>query len=197
MNNRTEMSRRRILGGVLAVGTASAAAGAGTMAAFSDTESSDGNAVSAGTLDLTIDGGDQTVAFLDETDVSPGDSGSGSVALANAGSVPGTLEITVADVRSTENGFYGDEESQDGSPDDGELDEHLEVRALLGGTEIVGWTTADVVSEGQTFTATSVSGGGSVSFEVEWRLPSDASNLVQSDGFSFDLTFRLIQEGST
>jgi len=168
------------------------------MAAFSDTESSTDNTVQAGTLDLTLDGASQTVTFLDETGIAPGDNGSGSVTLGNDGTIPGVPEIVVTRVDSTENGYYGKEKgNQDTSPDDGELDEYLEVRALLGGTEIIGWTTANVVSSGQTFTgSSSIAGGSSTSFTVEWRLPNDTSNLAQSDGFEFDLTFRLIQEGS-
>jgi len=190
-------TRRRVLAGIVTTGLASGAAGVGTMAAFSDTESSSNNSVQAGTLDLTLDGGNQTVTFLDETNIKPGDSGSGSVTLGNEGTIPGVPEIEVTRVDSTENGYYGRENGQDGSQNDGELDEYLEVRVLLGGTELIGWTTASTFSEGQKTTASSsISGGGSVSFTVEWKLPNDTSDLAQSDGFEFDLTFRLIQEGS-
>lgn len=197
MTDQIRLSRRRLLGAAVAVGLGGTAAGAGTMAALSDTESSADNTVQAGTLDLTLDGSSQTVTFLDEAGIAPGDSGNGSVTLGNDGTIPGTLEIEVTRVESTENGYYGKEKGQDGSPSDGELDEYLEVRALLGGTELIGWTTANVVSEGQTITApSSIQGGSSTSFTVEWRLPNDTSNLAQSDGFEFDLTFRLTQEGS-
>ena len=164
------------------------------MAAFSDSESSQGNSVQAGTLDLTLDGSSQTVTFLDVTNAKPGDQGQSSVTLGNAGSVAGVPEIEVDEIRSNENGYYGKENGQDNSPDDGELDEHLEVRVSLGGTTIVPRTTADSVSAGDTYTAsTPISGGGSVDFTVEWWLPNDTSNLAQSDGFEFDLTFRLQQ----
>ena len=53
-----ELTRRRVLGGAATIGAASAAAGAGTFAYFSDTESSTGNTVDAGTLNITtpVDG---------------------------------------------------------------------------------------------------------------------------------------------
>ncbi|WP_415382389.1 TasA family protein [Halosimplex sp. TS25] len=196
MTDQIRLSRRQVLGAAVAVGLGGTAAGAGTMAAFSDTESSSDNAVQAGTLDLTLDGENQTVTFLNQTDVTPGEQGSATVSLGNAGTIPGVPEIEVAGVSSTENGFYGKENGQDGSPNDGELDEYLEIRASLDGTEIVGWTGADLLAEGQTYTASStIQGGDSIPFTVEWRLPNDTSNMAQSDGFSFDLTFRLIQEG--
>ncbi|MFB6104423.1 MAG: VWA domain-containing protein [Halobacteriaceae archaeon] len=49
------LSRRRVLGGLGAVGLASAGAGLGTTALFSDTESFDGNVLAAGALDLVVD----------------------------------------------------------------------------------------------------------------------------------------------
>lgn len=49
----SKFTRRRVLGGLITVGAASAAAGAGTFALFSDSETSDGNTVQAGTIELT------------------------------------------------------------------------------------------------------------------------------------------------
>lgn len=193
-----QLTRRRLLGGLVTIGSASVAAGAGTMAYFSDTESSADNAVQAGTLDLTLDDTDQTVTFLDESGIAPGDSGQGSVSLGNAGTIPGTPEVEVAAIRSTENGYYGKENGQDGSPNDGELDEHLEVRVSFDGQTIVGRTTVANVSPGDSYTMSSTIGAGeSKPFTVEWWLPSDTSNLAQSDGYEFDLTFRLVQDGGS
>jgi len=49
------LSRRQLLGGVGAIGVASAGAGLGTTAYFSDEESFDDNTLSAGELDLLVD----------------------------------------------------------------------------------------------------------------------------------------------
>jgi predicted ribosomally synthesized peptide with SipW-like signal peptide len=49
------LSRRRVLGGLGAIGVASAGAGLGTSAYFSDTESFTGNMMTAGELDLAVD----------------------------------------------------------------------------------------------------------------------------------------------
>ena len=194
MGDRIRLTRRRLLGAALATGVAGAGTGAGTMAAFSDSESSSNNSVQAGTLDLTLDGSSQTVTFLDVMGAEPGDSGQSSVTLGNTGSVVGVPEVEVAAIRSTENGYYGKENGQDGSPSDGELDEHLELRASLDGTTILSRTTADSLSVGDSYTASStIGGGGSSTFTIEWWLPSDTSDLAQSDGFEFDLTFRLQQ----
>jgi predicted ribosomally synthesized peptide with SipW-like signal peptide len=50
-----ELSRRKILGGIGAAGVASVGAGLGTSAYFSDTESFEGNTLTAGELDLKVD----------------------------------------------------------------------------------------------------------------------------------------------
>ena len=49
------LSRRTVLAGLGAVGVASAGAGLGTTAYFSDDESFDGNSITAGELDLKLD----------------------------------------------------------------------------------------------------------------------------------------------
>jgi len=67
-DNNIELTRRRVLGGIATVGAASAAVGAGTFAAFSDTQESTGNTISAGTLDLESD----ITTSLSLTDLKPG-----------------------------------------------------------------------------------------------------------------------------
>jgi predicted ribosomally synthesized peptide with SipW-like signal peptide len=54
-DDKIELTRRKILGSVGAVGAAGAAAGLGTSALFTDEESFDGNSITAGTLDMTVD----------------------------------------------------------------------------------------------------------------------------------------------
>ncbi|QDX39993.1 SipW-dependent-type signal peptide-containing protein [Salarchaeum sp. JOR-1] len=95
-NQLYNLSRRKVLGGLGAVGLASAGAGLGTSAYFTDTESFTGNTLTAGELDLvvdwftdvdqgsatpeqptasgTIDGNPSGYAY-EVTDVKPGDSG--------------------------------------------------------------------------------------------------------------------------
>ena len=53
-NNSIGLSRRRVLGGLGAIGVASAGAGLGTTAFFSDSESFEENTLTAGELDLFV-----------------------------------------------------------------------------------------------------------------------------------------------
>ena len=53
-DNTVGLSRRRVLGGLGAIGVASAGAGLGTTAFFSDSETFEDNALAAGELDLFV-----------------------------------------------------------------------------------------------------------------------------------------------
>jgi predicted ribosomally synthesized peptide with SipW-like signal peptide len=54
-NNNIPLSRRSVLGGLGAIGVASAGAGLGTTAFFSDTESFENNTITAGGVELRMD----------------------------------------------------------------------------------------------------------------------------------------------
>jgi predicted ribosomally synthesized peptide with SipW-like signal peptide len=95
-NQLYDLTRRKLLVGAGAVGLASTGAGFGTSAFFSDTESFEGNTITAGTLDLLVDyesayngapaknlaqmppgtGDGPAGLFYTLDDVKPGDSGS-------------------------------------------------------------------------------------------------------------------------
>ncbi len=98
-----ELTRRRVLGGLVTVGGASAAAGAGTFAFFSDTEDSTGNTIEAASLNLTIDGEDDTetttvtATGTNGNGIVPGDSGSGSSSITNDGDIDGYIDVSITD----------------------------------------------------------------------------------------------------
>lgn len=200
MTDTTRVTRRRLLGGLVTVGAASAAAGAGTMAVFTDSEQSGGNDLSAGTLDLTLDGQDATVQFLSAATVAPGDSGSGTVTLRNTGSVPGYVDIVVA-TTNFENGLAGNEKSADNTGGDpgqgnGELQNSLETTGTLGGTTV--WSNTTVVNLQSGYDEdVQLSPGTSADFVLGWQLPSSTGREAQTDSVEVSLTFRLDQRPDT
>lgn len=114
----TGLTRRRVLGAALTTGLAAAGAGAGTYALFSDVESSSGNTVQAGTLDLTVsNAGDFSFQISD------GAPGAGTAnnqvtaltpTLSNEGTTPADhVEIDVA--------VTGTTEDADGDPSSGDI----------------------------------------------------------------------------
>ncbi|MFB6069342.1 MAG: TasA family protein, partial [Halobacterium sp.] len=54
-DNQFRISRRKVLAGLGTIGIASAGAGLGTSAYFSDVETYEDNVLTAGALDLTVD----------------------------------------------------------------------------------------------------------------------------------------------
>lgn len=97
-----ELNRRRVLSGLGVIGIASAGAGAGTMALFSDSETSSGNTVQAGTLDLN-DGVSSTSFSIGtgSSGLKPGDKGTAYFPLTNNGSLNGSLDVGISNVSST------------------------------------------------------------------------------------------------
>ncbi len=85
-------SYRRLALTLLAVGSAGAAITLGSLAAWSDQTTNPGNTVTAGTLDLTND--KDGLAVFTAANVAPGDSGSDTVELTNAGSIPMAVSLT-------------------------------------------------------------------------------------------------------
>ncbi|MEE6211158.1 TasA family protein [Salarchaeum sp. III] len=124
-----ELTRRRALGGLLTLGAAGAAGGAGTMAYFSDTETSTGNTVSAGTMNLELGApggtyGDGVSGVFSVGNLAPGDTLGGTVVARNDGSLAADhLELKI--------GASGTEASGNGSDDGDTMPESADGMASL------------------------------------------------------------------
>lgn len=171
-----DLTRRRMLAGVGAIGLASATAGLGTAALFSDRESFDGNVVTAGTLDLLVhydavyngapaenlaptpagiaDGAASLLYTLD--DVKPGDSGSMEFCF-EINTNPAYLWFCTEQTADAENGQNEPELDAEGVDTDGlgELDDAVlvdafycddEGEALDGGSIASGVTLAEFLA---------------------------------------------------
>lgn len=77
--------------GVAAAAAAVLALGAGTYAAFSDTENVPETTLAAGTLDLTVGGPSVTTSGADLRDLAPGESITVAYTVDNAGTIDGNL----------------------------------------------------------------------------------------------------------
>lgn len=182
------ISRRRLLGGLATVGAASVATGAGTMAAFSDTESSSNNDIAAGTLDLSLDGASETVTFLDESDITPGDSDSDSVTVGSEGSVGGRLAVTIDTIENL------DKQGNEG----GNLAEFLAVQASIANEDAFDSpTTVDQLSEGDELFTDIELEDTDRTFELAWELrDGNGVNKAKGHRVTLDFTFRLESSGS-
>jgi spore coat-associated protein N len=200
---------KKILGLTVAALLVMGLVGGGTWAYFSDTETSQNNSLTAGTLDLTIGGGNTAVTTFSATAVKPGDSGTGSSVLANTGSMNGTLGITFSAISNTSGGTA---EFNNGT---GDLGANTEMAVYIDVDQSGAFNAGDIGLKADGTTYTSVGGlqyasidsyggksyaavetlanGAADSFAVAWNVPTTAGNSIQGDAVSFDVTFTLDQ----
>ena len=186
--------------------------GGATFAYFSDTESSIDNTLTAGVLDLNIDGGNSAVTTLNVTAAEPGGSGSDSSILANVGSMAGELDIDTSAVTNT-GAISGTSEYAD---DTGNLGAVAEIAMYLDIDQLGTWNAGDVglMSDGTTYSfptaldydivdnyageswdavIATMAASASDNIVVLWQVPTTAINNIQGDSVSFDITFTLEQ----
>lgn len=190
---------KKILLSLMMVGVVAAAAGAGTFAYFSDTESSNGNTMTAGTLDLNIEGGDSAVTTLSVSDVGPGDSGTASSSISNTGSIDGYVDVEVGSVNNTEG---ANPESETDTSGDGEMggiatatiyvDDDGNLSTTGDQTQVASGTLNSIQSQDYEVDH-SLTAGGSSNLVIDWDVPTSMGNEAQGDAASFDATAKLDQ----
>jgi len=120
---------RSILISAMTIGLVAVMVSAGTIAYFNDTETSEGNTFTAGTLDLKVDGQDDpNVVSVSLSDMKPGDStGYYKWVLKNVGTLSGKLSATFSVIINNDNGLTEPESAVDntGGSGEGELGQYL------------------------------------------------------------------------
>lgn len=212
------MFNKKMLLSVLIIGVVGVLAGSATWAYFQDTEVSEDNTLTAGTLDLTL-----TNAPFTLTNKQPGDSGTETQTIQNIGSLAGELDVTFSAITNTESTGDTEFEQDDiGGAGVGELGAVAEMLVFIDvdssgtltqndiiltstGTGTIVTAPADPVEntyfatinsyDSDNFDAAIASLGSTVSRDVifKWRIPTTAGNTIQGDSVSFDVTFTLEQ----
>lgn len=192
-DSKIRLTRRRALGGLAAAGAASAAAGAGTMALFSDTETSSGNTVQAGTLDLEV--GNSSSLNIDVSGKKPGWNGTYSADIDNTGNVGGGLRVEV-NVTNTSGG--ASPESEESYAQSNGMRDEVWIKIGFGGDTVIDTETSLGTAEmlGELDSLQRLSGGGSTTLDVEVGIDSDATNEVQGDSITFEVGVSLLQKES-
>ena len=198
------MNTKGILMSILMIGVVAMAAGAGTFAYFSDTETSTGNTFTAGTLDLKVNSGDSNVVMFNVNDVKPGDSGSAEINLSNAGSLDGYLDINFSNVVDNDPTLTDPEDEVDDTQGDGqgELADNLDILAYIdengnstydAGTDALVYDGKAINIAGEQLSNYSLTSGASKTFRIEWSVDSGVGNVIQDDEAGFDIEFELAQ----
>lgn len=144
--------------------------------------------------------------LLSVAGAAPGLTGESAVTISNDGTDDATLSLVVSDLRNLENGLVEPERAVDTSANVGELTDALELRvalvradgsrsylvgsgnALLSGPNYVPLST---LASGEPLGSAGLDAGEHAHLVVEWRLPADVGNEVQSDRVTFDVTLGL------
>jgi len=208
---RKEKKMKKIIGLTVAALMVMGLVGGGTWAYFSDPETSPNNVLSAGTLDLRINGADDPVNILTVSSAQPGETGGNSTTLLNYGSATGNLTIEVGSVTNTES--TGDSEFEaDGDP--GELGGAALMAIYLDITPGGGFDGSDIGlnNAGNTYSpgtldyqtidsyngvtwpnVDSMIASESYAIYIMWQIPygTSADNTFQGDSVSVNMTFTL------
>jgi spore coat-associated protein N len=170
--------------------------GVDTFAYFTDTETSSGNRLTAGTLDLKTNDVDGVSQTLYATSMSPGASVNATIALRNAGTTNGaTLDIVFS---------Y---ENSDGSPNTVPMDADptaavLQVTTLTyNGTDLLtsvsnganGYKDILDLKNSDLTGLSGINAGATKNFVIAIRLRNEIGNGFQSDGIIMTMTFTLKQ----
>lgn len=154
-------------------------------------------------LELTFEG---DAVLLDYEDLAPGAAGNESVTLSNDGTVAGNVSISSIDVTENETGIVGGEAAVDGTPASGELAQHLRLAIAVtypNGTTVALYGTGDgprPVTALAAIDERSASGvvpaGETATVTVDWVLPAETGDVVQSDAADVAVSFELRAEES-
>jgi predicted ribosomally synthesized peptide with SipW-like signal peptide len=212
----------KILLSLSVIAAVAAIAIGGTVAYLTDTETSQGNTFIAGTLNLKVGDDDPTSVKIELPDMKPGDAGNAANWLVkNTGSIAGKLTIAVGAITNNENECKEPEGDNTCNPTEGELGANLKVAFWMDVDKSGNWSSGDYYLKsdgskvsynnesalpsaaydilnnygGKTWTnvQTNITGEAG-NFRVEYNLPGDTGNIIQSDSAVFDITFTLNQQ---
>jgi len=199
----------RIIKSIVTIVAVAAIATTATGAYFSDTETSTGNTFTTGTLDLKVGNMDDPVTVhIVKASQKPSASFSqnigGQFVVKNAGSIAGTVQATIKNIKSYENGCL-DSEVGDATcgagVDQGELDKGLINRVFFSlnqapwGSLTPSFTSLQA-AQGVTVTSSKYDLAPGESKNAMLSLYWDTSandNLGQGDSVEFDIEFNLVQ----
>jgi predicted ribosomally synthesized peptide with SipW-like signal peptide len=206
----------KILLSLSVIAAVAAIAIGGTVAYFSDTDTSTGNTFTAGTLDLKVGGQDDPrVAVVTISNIQPGWGGEYWWKLKNTGSLPGIVSIEITPIINYENGQNEPEALVDSTS--GDLEGELGAKIWVDKVHLL-WTWNKVTRlnagspngpqwwnkslndlGGNTLYAPAgndlgiLEPGEEVDFYLKLSLPETVGNEIQSDSVSFDIVFHLDQ----
>lgn len=179
----------------------------GTGAWFSDQETSNNNAIAAGTLDMTIDGVNTNVIKFNVANAQPGNQPTSYWILKNEGTVGGKLTIDNVNVTETGGVATEPEAAAGDTANAGDLGQLVNIRLYIDNAPITGYYGSEDTMfyngplaglNATVFNALNLSlpAGSSVRINAVidwWSHDGNIDNKGQGDTASFDIDFLLTQ----
>ena len=197
---------KKILISLSIIGVVAAIAIGGTIAYYNDTETSNGNTFTAGTLNLQVDNDDPITRFYSAEDIKPGYEDKDVWELKNTGSLDGYLHITFSNLVDDDVSCPEPEQNEGGDTtcgagQDGELAENLDILIYLddgsnnfelGTDSLIYQGKVKGILQGDLFNYF-LAAGNSKDFIMEMGVDSSVGNIIQTDKTGFDINFELTQ----
>jgi len=190
--------------------------GAGTFAAFRNTEPSPNNTFATGTLNLTVDAIDDGIgaAKFTVTNANPGQGGAGTWTLVNAGNLAGYIDLESIAVTNAEN--YNAATNQAEAVDDADTSNGTGVGELAANMDVVlfvddgagAGTANNGIKDGTEATIYSgkmgsiaanyeqnlaLAAAGTTYISMTWSVGLAVNNTIMGDSATLALTFELAQ----
>jgi spore coat-associated protein N len=193
-------TRFRIAIGIAAVVLAAAAIGAGTYAAFSDTETGPDGTLASGTLDLVVGAAPGTVNLFSASNIKPGFSQDVTFTVSNTGTLPGTLtsKLTAvgADVTCTEPEYVAEGVAAGACAPGGNLQEQMTVQVVNGPNGgVAAAPMSQFLTTGLPLPGT-LGAGATATYTLRFALTDlsgTTNNKAQGDSINLTSTFDLVQ----
>ncbi len=190
---------KKILGLTIAFMLLISMGGIGTWAYFQDTETSTGNVLAAGTLDLKTNLVDGVTQTLYATNMAPGDTvGPGTITLKNAGTVAGsTLDLAFSYVENDDipNPTNMTANATAAVIEVTTLNYGIDDLLLLGISDYQpnGYTDIEDLKNANLAGQTGIDASATKDFTITVQFRGDAGHDFQSDGINITMTFTLNQ----
>lgn len=188
---------KKLLMTLVVFGLIAALAG-GVLAAYSDSETSQGNTFTAGSLDLKVNGNDDPdvpalIEWGPECNL-PGSKGATDIKVTNVGECDGIADIHIISIKDLENGCIEPEVTAGDDPasDVGELSPYLYIDLHYNGATIVPPTPIqDLVSKD--IDLGPLAAGETAVITITYGISEDAPNNTMTDQVLVDIEFTLHQ----
>lgn len=199
-------NKKRLWLSVVIILAVAAAAVGGTYAYFTATRTAAQNKFTAGTLDMSVTGDNNTANepfVVDNIGENGNITGTKTWTIKNTGSLPGRLLVKLGSLVNEENGCNDQEKAVEPDCDttgkEGDMGKIINLQVAVDGTDVVSSTlaTANQNKIGDDWNAIApivIQPGQQKTVTFHWDTPESAyGNEIQSDSVRFDSVFRLVQ----